>query len=191
MASLSRDMLNESIQVFLKNDLKMVQHTKQMEELIDGLEKEINIYLSDLSQHSLTQQQSKTVRGFQSAANDLERIGDHAENILQLAETKVEDRLPFSETALEEIKMFYAKVDAMLGRALQAFDQEDIILAGQVIDEDDSVDTMEKELRRRHIDRINYKRCYPASGVLYLDVLSNLERIADHAVNFAQMVIEI
>ncbi len=191
MAFLSRDMLNESIRIFSKNDLKTAEHTRRMEELIDGLEKEINIYLSDLSQHSLTQQQSRTVRGFQSAANDLERIGDHAENILQLAETKVEDRLHFSDTALEEINMFYSKVDAMLGRMLRAFEQEDIILAGKVIDEDDSVDAMEKELRRRHIDRINNKECYPAAGVLYLDVLSNLERIADHAVNFAQMIISI
>ncbi len=190
MSYIARDMVYESVQVLLKNDLKKIKHIEQMENLIDGLEKEINIYLAELSQHSMTQHQTKIISGFMSAANDLERVGDHAENIMQLAEAKVEDRLSFSEHALSEINFIYEKVDAMLKQVVEAFETEDKALARQVIKADDEIDSTEKVLRKNHIDRINKKKCFPASGVVYLDVLSNLERIADHAVNIAQIVVE-
>jgi len=188
MASIAQDMLDEAMEVFLKNDLKKIKHIEQMEELVNGLEKEINVYIADLSQHSLSQHQSKKVAGLMSAANDLERIGDHAENIMQLAEIKVEERLPFSEAALEEISEIYEKVKGMLGRSIRAYEEEDKELALLVIPEDDEVDEMEKMLRNRHIERINTKKCYPHSGVIYLDLLSNLERVADHANNIAHLV---
>lgn len=190
MGGIAREMLDESMQVFLKNDLKKIKHIEQMEDLVDGLEKEINIYLADLSQHSMSKEQSKMVASLMSAANDLERIGDHAENIMQLSELKTEERLPFSVTALEEITSLYQKVSSMLERAIKAFEQEDHELAKQIVAEDDYVDEQEKTLRKRHIDRINTKKCYPSSGVIYLDLLSNLERVADHANNIADLVLE-
>jgi len=190
MGGIAREMLDESMQVFLKNDLKKIKHIEQMEDLVDGLEKEINIYLADLSQHSLSKEQSKMVASLMSAANDLERIGDHAENIMQLSELKTEERLPFSITALEEITSLYQKVSSMLERAIKAFELEDRELAQQIVAEDDYVDEQEKTLRKRHIDRINTKKCYPSSGVIYLDLLSNLERVADHANNIADLVLE-
>jgi phosphate:Na+ symporter len=190
MASIAREMVSESVQVLLTNDVKKIKHIEQMENLMDGLEKEINIYLAELSQHSMTQHQTKIIGGFMSAANDLERVGDHAENIMQLAEAKVEDRLSFSEHALAEINFIYEKVDLMLERAYKVFEAEDKEMAYQVIKADDDIDLTEKVLRKNHIDRINKKKCFPASGVVYLDVLSNLERIADHAVNIAQIVVE-
>ena len=190
MGGIAREMLDESMQVFLKNDLKKIKHIEQMEDLVDGLEKEINIYLADLSQHSLSKEQSKMVGSLMSAANDLERIGDHAENIMQLSELKTEERLPFSITALEEITSLYQKVSSMLERAIKAFELEDRELAQQIVAEDDYVDEQEKTLRKRHIDRINTKKCYPSSGVIYLDLLSNLERVADHANNIADLVLE-
>jgi phosphate:Na+ symporter len=190
MAGIAREMLEESMQVFLNNDLKQIKHIEQMEELVDGLEKEINVYLSELSQHSMSSEQSKQVAAFMSAANDLERIGDHAENIMQLSEVKTEERLPFSTTALEEITSMYDKVVYMLDRAIKAFEHDDRELARIVVSEDDVVDNEEKKLRKKHIDRINTKKCYPSAGVIYLDLLSNLERVADHANNIAYLVIE-
>ena len=190
MAGIAREMLGESMQVFLKSDLKKMKHIEQMEELVDGLEKEINVYLAELSQHSLTREQSKMVASLMSAANDLERIGDHAENIMELGELKTEERLPFSDTALEEIIVFYNKVDSMLKRSIEAFEHEDREAAKKVVAEDDEVDEQEKTLRKSHIDRINAKKCYPSAGVIYLDLISNLERVADHANNISYLVLE-
>jgi phosphate:Na+ symporter len=190
MASIAREMTADAVQIFKINDLKKQKHLEQMEELLDSLEKELNVYLAALSQHSLTRNESIIISGFMSAANDLERVGDHASNILQLAEIKVEDKLPFSDQALEEIDLIYNKVHAMLGQAIKAFETEDKSLAREVVREDDAVDLMEKNLRKSHIDRINTKKCHPSAGVIFLDVLSNLERIADHATNIAQVVLE-
>ncbi len=190
MAGIAREMLYESMQVFLKNDLKKIKHIDQMEELVDGLEKEINVYLSELSQHSMSQQQTKLIGHLMSAANDLERIGDHSENIMQLGEMKAEERLPFSETALQEITIFSDKVTGMLESAIGAFKNDDKETASKVVLEDNEIDAQEKHLRNEHIDRINTKKCYPAAGVIYLDLLSNLERVADHAKNIAELVLE-
>ncbi len=188
MAGIAREMLEESMQVFLTGDLKKIKHIEQMEELVDGLEKEINVYLAELSQHSLSKEQSKMVASLMSAANDLERIGDHAENIMQLGELKAEERLPFSTVALEEITGFYKQVDNMLETAVKAFEINDREMADWVVLEDNEVDEQEKVLRKMHIDRINTKKCYPESGVIYLDLLSNLERVGDHANNIADLI---
>jgi len=190
MAGIAREMLDESLQVFLKKDLKKMKHIDQMEELVDGLEKEINVYLAELSQHSMSQQQTKIISNLMSAANDLERIGDHAENIMQLGEMKVEEKLPFSNIALEEISAFSDKISSMLERAIIAFETDDRELALKVYNEDKEIDKQEKELRNDHINRINTKKCYPSSGVIYLDLLSNLERVGDHAKNIAELVLE-
>jgi phosphate:Na+ symporter len=190
MASIAREMLGDSMQVLLKGDMKKVKYIEQMESLIGDLEKEINVYLADVSQHSMSREQAKMVADLMSAANDLERIGDHAENIMQLGELKDDERLPFSEAALEELRILYEKVDAMLERAIRAFEHEDKDIARQVVLEDDEVDEREKTLRKEHIDRINTRKCYPGAGVIYLDILSNLERIADHANNIADLVLE-
>lgn len=190
MAMIASEMIGDVLDIFVKNDLKKAAHVEQMEDLLDGMEKAINVFLAELSQNPLTEVQSKITGSFMSAANDLERIGDHAHNILQLAELKIEDRLPFSEQALEELRQLYEQVDVMLKRAIQAFEMESKQLARLVMVEDDQIDLMEKVLRKAHIERINTKRCFPPSGVIYLDVLSNLERIADHATNIAQLVVE-
>lgn len=190
MAMIAREMIGEALETFLKNDLKKGAHIEQMEDLLDSLEEGINVFLAELSQNPLTEAESKIVGSFMSAANDLERIGDHANNIKQLAELKVEDRLPFSKQALEELSMIYEKINVMLERAIQAFETENKPLARMVMVEDDEVDLLEKVLRKAHIERINTKKCYPPSGVIYLDVLSNMERIADHATNIAELIVE-
>ena len=189
MASLGREMVTEAMQVFLRDDAKLMQHVLQKEELMDSLEKEITVYLAQLSQHSLTQAQSQEVSALMHAVNDLERIGDHAQNLIQQAELKMEGRLPFSEQAIAELEDMYRTVDDMIAKAISAFAGKDLLLASQVVDQDDVVDNLERILRKSHITRINEKICFPPSGVIYLDVISNLERIADHATNFAQAVL--
>ncbi len=188
MAALAREMLYESVQVFRKKDLKKIKHIEQMEAIIDDLEKEIYTYLADLSQHSMTKEQSTRVGSLMSATNDLERIGDHAENIMQLSEIMIENGNSFSTTAAGEINSYYKQVDKMLENTIEAFESNNPVIAKKVIREDDVVDEREKDLRNRHIERINNQKCIPAAGVIYLDILSNLERVADHANNIASLV---
>jgi len=190
MAGLAREMLHESLQVLRKKDLKRIKHIEQMEEILDSLETEVYTYLAELSQHSMTREQSIQVCSLMSAANDLERIGDHAENIMQLSEIMIEKGNSFSTTAVEEITAYYEQVDRMLEKTIEAFELNDSAIAEKVIEEDDLVDQREKDLRNKHIERINSQKCTPAAGVIYLDILSNLERVADHANNIADLVAE-
>ncbi len=190
MAAIAREMLGDAVSMFTRGDLKKMQHLEQMEALLNDLEKEINVYLAELSQHSMPREHSRLIGSLMSAANDLERIGDHAENIMLLAEEAVDGKLPVSNAAIEEVTEFYNIVDSMLERATRAFELEDRELATQVVTDDDIVDEQEKVLRKEHIERINKKMCYPGAGVIYLDLLSNLERVADHSTGIAEIVLD-
>ncbi len=189
MANMAHDMVVEAVDVFCNLNRKKIPHVLQVEDLLDGQEREINLYLQELSQHSLIRQQTTSISGMMSAANDLERIGDHAQNIVHCAELVMEGKLQVSEVAKQEIYGFFERVDCMLSKAIKAFAEENVQLAMEIIREDDFIDEMERILRKSHIDRVNRKECVPAAGVIYLDVLSNLERIADHCTNLAQMVV--
>lgn len=187
MANISREMVKSAMEVFFKGNLKKMPQILQMEELVDGLEKEINVYLRELSQHSLNHQQSTIISEVMSAANDLERISDHACNIVYLSEMVIEDKLPVTDRAKDEVYSFFEEVDEMLKGAIVALTEESLSEARKVIRRDNDVDERERVLRKNHIDRVNRRECIPQAGVIYLDLLSNLERVADHAVNLAQM----
>jgi phosphate:Na+ symporter len=188
MSNMARDIVQESIDVFCNGNRKKIPHIMQMEDLVDGLEKEINTYLQELSQHSLTRQQATVVAGIMSAANDIERIADHGCNIAYIAEMVLDDKLQVTPKAKEEVYSLFEKVDEMMVGAIDAMAAENVHLAREVIKKDDIVDEMERTLRKSHIERVNRKECIPASGVIYLDVLSNLERVADHCVNLGNIV---
>ncbi len=189
MASVARDMVKESLEIFYKGNRKKIAHVVQMEDLVDGLEKEITLYLQEMSQHSLTRRQTMMVSGIMSSTNDLERIGDHAQNIAYLTETVLDEKMPMTDTAKEEVMVLYKEVDSMMEKAIAAFKNEDAELAREVIKHDDVVDDMERKLVKKHVDRVNRMECNASTGVIYLDLISNLERIADHSTNLAQVVI--
>ena len=188
MARISREMLEDSIHILLHHDRGLIGAAMQKEDLIDSLEKDITTYLAEIAQSSLSEQQSQTVTSLMHVCSDLERIGDHAENIIQLAEAKMEEDLSFSSSAMDELQHMYRLVDKMLEEATTAFEKEDIALAYVVISNDHEVDFMERELRKSHTGRLNQGVCIPKSGVIFLDIISNLERVADHATNLAEVV---
>ncbi len=188
MANAARDMVKEALEVFTKGNRKKIAHIVQMEDLIDGLEKEITLYLQEMSQHSLTRRQTRMVSGIMSSTNDLERIGDHAQNIAYLTETVLDEKMPLTDTAKAEVEALYKEVDSMMEKAITAFKNEDVELARAVIKHDDVVDDMERQLVKKHVDRVNRLECNAGTGVIYLDIISNLERIADHSTNLAQVV---
>lgn len=188
MAGIAKEMLQDSLHVFVHNDGSLIGAIRQKEDLIDRLEKEIVFFLTGISQSSLSQSQSKTVTSLMHFSSDLERIGDHAHNIIHLAELKMDEKLTFSQEALVELEEMHQLVDEMISKAMDAFEKEDTSLAREVISKDHGVDSMERRLRKGHIQRLNQKVCQPQSGVIFLDVISNLERVADHATNLAEVV---
>lgn len=188
MGDISNLMISDSVKILFENRVDIIKDVEQREAVIDELEKEIAVFLAKLS-NKVPGKDSKRVTMLLHAINDIERIGDHCENIAELCAGKIEDEIPFSDTARDEIQDMYQAVFTMTTKAIKAFKENDLNLARQVIDEDDIVDDLEKKLRNKHIERINLGKCNPTSGVVYLDILSNFERIGDHAVNVAQIVL--
>ncbi|QNO15152.1 Na/Pi cotransporter family protein [Alkalicella caledoniensis] len=189
MGDIANYMVTDSINILFENRIDIMKDVEQRESVVDELEKEIAIYLAELSNKGLTGKDSERLTMLLHAINDIERIGDHAENIATLCVGKIEDEIPFSDKAREELASMHEAVIKMTTKAMKAFKDNDSALAKQVIEEDDVVDDLERNLRNRHIERINLGKCHPTSGVIYLDVISNFERIGDHAVNIAQIVL--
>ena len=183
-------MLNDVMMSFIQNDLGTLKNVYLKEEVVNTLEKEITKYLVLISQRSLSILQSKRLKDLMNIVNDIERVGDHSENLAELAEEKINEKLPFSEKALNELKFMFSKVQFSLNRSISSLKNRDIELAREVALKEDEIDKMEKELRDNHINRLNQGVCYPESGVIFLDLISNLERVGDHANSISLMVID-
>jgi phosphate:Na+ symporter len=190
MGEMVESMLNDVMMSFIQNDLNILKSVYLKEGVVNTLEKEITKYLVLISQRSLSPKQSKRLVDLMNIVNDIERVGDHAENLAELAEEKINEKLPFSEKALSELKFMFSKVQYSLYKSISALKNRDIELARKVALKEDEIDKIEKELRDNHINRLNQGICYPESGVIFLDVISNLERIGDHANNISLMVID-
>lgn len=190
MGNLANEMFVESTKAFIEKDRNLIKSVYQKEEIVNELEKEITIYLADVSQKALTQNQSRLMSSLMHALNDIERIGDLSENIVELAEVRIDNELPFSDSAIADLTNMFNSVDNMILKSIQALEDSDVQLALEVITCEDDIDYVEKQLRKSHIARISDRKCFPLSGVVFLDIISTYERIADHARNIAQVVMD-
>lgn len=188
MANIARDLLGQAINILFENEKNAVESAYQTEDLIDKLEREIVEFLNKLAQSSLSKDQSEAIYAIMHICSDLERIGDHAINIIQMSAVKQDNALNFSNEAVDELQSLYRIVDQMFEGAIDAYVKEDKQLAETVIKQDDEVDSRERHLRKNHISRLNQGICVPHSGILFLDVISNLERVADHITNVGEIV---
>ncbi|HHW91349.1 MAG TPA: Na/Pi cotransporter family protein [Firmicutes bacterium] len=188
MAKIAAESFQDAYKGFMDNDIHYIDLALQKEEVIDELEKEITLYLAKLSQRSMTESESRRVTALLHAVNDIERVGDHTENLSQLVRTKIEERLPFSNIALAELKTMFELVADIFHKAYTAVENSDQDLAREVLKHEDKIDLMERTYRNNHIQRLNEGVCYPFSGIVYLDIISNLERIGDHSNNIAHLV---
>lgn len=190
MADLAAETLEDAMQGFFEKDRKRLERAFEQEKVVDQLERAITVYMAKLAQRNLTPGQSKRHTGLLHAVNDIERVGDHSENIAELALVRIDENLPFSEYAIRELREMYDLVSGTFRRAVEALRRNDLEKARAVIASEPRIDAMEKELRKNHLVRLNKGICYPTSGVVFLDIISNLERVGDHANNIAQVVLD-
>ena len=190
MGDLATKSLSKSIKSFLNADIKLADETFRLEKSINQMEHSITYYLVRLSNTSISIQDREKIDGLFSIINDIERVGDHAENLAEFAQYRIENNLKFSDKALEEIsEMSYLALKA-IDEALTSLENIDFARAKLVIQWENEIDIMEKSLRKKHIKRLNGQKCDPASGVIFLDLISNLERIGDHSSNIALSVLD-
>ena len=189
MGEKSKESLNAAMDGIIDKSKEKIELSFRREKLINELQKLILNYLLKLSKASLNEDSRETVDALFNTVNDIERIGDHAENIAELAKDIADSEISFSDVGIGELKDMYNKVVSTYTYALEAMRTSNVELACKVIKMEEQVDMMEKSCRANHMNRLNSSSCSIESGVIYLDIISNLERVSDHAVNIAQQVI--
>lgn len=165
-----------------------VKRVKELEDKINRYEKLLTTYLIKINNQSLSEEQHLLVKNLFYTISDLERISDHCENLSELALEKVDRNVEFSKEAAAEMQEMLKETRASLEHALKAradFDMSQVRATARC---EERVDLLEEELRERHIERLSSYKCRPTDGIVFLDALSNLERISDHAHNIAGFV---
>ena len=160
------------------------------EEIINFLNRNITEYLIQVNGLEIPEKDRQMVGGLFHVVNDIERIGDHAENVVEYTQYLIEHDLTMSEKALGDLREMKDNVIALLDDSLLSMKNRDRVLARTVKDQEIVVDELEQILRENHIERLNQQLCTPGSGVILLDVINNLERAADHANNVARFVLD-
>lgn len=190
MGEMCQMMMASARQAFVTSNMDEVKKVIDIEETIDMLQTEIIKYLSAIvSKGALTERQSVRLAALMHVVNDIERIGDHCENIAEFAQWKAEDNLPFSKEAIEEIANAFSVLNNMVDDSIHALRERNIELARKVLSEEYEVDKLEETLRASHLKRLNDGLCDPQAGVLFIELIHNLERIGDHCNNIAEAVL--
>lgn len=190
MGKTTHENMQRAFNAVLNYDQSAVDKVYETEKTINSMEKMITEYLVKISNLSLNEDQHNIINDLFYSVSDIERVGDHTENIAELIDRSRSGgrEVVFSEDAREELKEIMDLVDNSFSFAMSAREKESIDDANQVVRYEDMVDNMEEELRETHIERLSKQLCKPTNGVVFLDIISNLERISDHAYNLAGYV---
>jgi len=189
MANKAKENLQLSIDAFEKNDLELVSKVYENEKLINILNKSITTYLVKLNNLKLSDKQLNLVGSMFHVVNDIERIGDHAENIIDLTSEKIEKRIQFSDDATYDIKHLFNYTLDSLTRTIEGFESNDVERSQSVMYVEEKIDNLEEQLRETNIRRLNKGTCNANASAIFLDIINNFERVGDHCTNIAQTVI--
>ena len=189
LGRIARENLEMALRTLADHDEEKIAEVKQRETVVDRVCDSISEYLIQLCMLHLNDKENETVTSLLNTVSDMERVGDHAENIVELAEEMKQEGISFSPTAMEELhEMSYATI-AGYDNAIKALELGDITYAVKTASLEDQVDMMEKKLRAGHIARLSNAECSVNAGIHFLVLLGNLERVSDHAMNIAQVVL--
>ncbi|MBE6688089.1 MAG: Na/Pi cotransporter family protein [Ruminococcaceae bacterium] len=191
MAEMGCENIKKAIGLLNSHNADEYRKIYEMEDLADGIEDKLNTYLLKLTDRDLTAMESKQVSKLLHSVSDFERICDHSINIADLSVRVKEKEIVFSEGALKEIKVLRDSMNEILDLTYDVFTRDDYIMAENVEPLEETIDQMTDYLRENHISRLKSGLCTIESGVVFLDLLNNIERVADHCSNIAVYVIEL
>ncbi len=158
----------------------------ELESAINNLQSEITQFIVEVSSRELTEQENTEIPVLIHSVNDIERIGDHAENIIDLAERKNSEKNKFSDRAQKDLDFMWSRVLEMMEKTLQVMENEDVAKAAQILEIEKKIDSLQKKLKESHISRLNEKVCDIKSGIIFVSLIDNLEKIGDHLTNIAE-----
>jgi phosphate:Na+ symporter len=189
MARVAKRAVTRAIEGVATNNRKKLKAARTSEEVTDNLQYEITSYLAALSEKEISEEMSTELPVLMHTINDLERIGDHAENIAEIAERKMEQKLSFSDKALGEINDLKTVVEQMCDSIIRAMEKNDITAATSALAGENNLNRMQIGLRRSHVSRMAEGLCSPETGLIFIDLVDNVEKIGDHLTNIAQAVL--
>ncbi|HFR4147776.1 Na/Pi cotransporter family protein [Bacillus cereus] len=189
MAEFSLHGLKEANQFLNTQDKKHANMATQLEGAINNLDKKITEYLVLLSEKPLSPTDSEKHSVLAGVVGDIERVGDHVENLVELVDFQISNRVSLSDEALAELNEMLELTISTLQDSVEALTNFDTELAQTVIAKERQIDQMERVLRKRHVLRLNERSCSGDASIIFVDMVSNLERIGDHAVNIADGVL--
>ncbi|QQK79720.1 Na/Pi cotransporter family protein [Salicibibacter cibi] len=189
MADYAQQGLHEVNKYIKHHQRKNAEMAGRYEEAINNLDHEITNYLMQISNRSLSTENSYVHTMLLDTIRDIERIGDHFENIMELVDFQMRNKVNISAEAKEDLDEMVSLTLHTLQDAIYALEHHDLEAAKATEKQEEEIDRMERKLRRKHIDRMNDGRCSGSAGVIFVDIVSNLERIGDHSVNIAQAVL--
>ena len=188
MAEIAKENYETSMEAFFELDESKINRVLEQEKTVNFLNHEITNYMAKLSSLELASKDALITADMFHIVNDLERISDHAENIVEYALSRIDDKIPFTEDAIAEIKEMNSYVVAALENCVMCFENNDKALADEVIRIEKIVDQYEWDLKQNHVQRISKSKCTAAAGMIFTDLITNLERVSDHATNIAYYV---
>ena len=188
MAQLAEKNVALAVEGALNGDKEKTDLVFLQEKQINEMEKMLTAFLVEVDNLSLTEHQHEKIKNLFYTVSDIERAGDHAENIAELAEQMRKDKMTFSGKGHSDLEAIAKETMDAFHLAVQARKSDDVEAAAAVDAHEKNVDSLEKDLREKHIRRLSKGKCEPESGVIFLDIISNLERVADHATNIAGYV---
>ncbi|EAC9516590.1 Na/Pi cotransporter family protein [Listeria monocytogenes] len=191
MADYAKFGLQEARQYLVNRESKHAESTIQVEEAVNNLDRKITEYLTKISSVALTNNETEEHALMLDTVRDIERVGDHMENIVENIDQLIKNKAKMSEEASEQLTEMFELTTANFERAVKSMHKKDRALAEETILVEKDIDKAERRLRKNHIRRLNEGKCQVVSGILYIDIVSDLERIGDHANNIAESVLEL
>ena len=190
MANKAKKNLELSMDAFSNQDEKLVEKVYENEKIINILEESITTYLVKLAKCEMSDREKDIVASTFHVINDIERIGDHAENVADLASQRINRDLSYSSDAMEELYEIYNYTVNALEISIESYANRDVEKARSIRAIESRINSSQKKFRDKHIKRLYDGKCNAYAGAIFLDLISNFERIGDHSTNIAESVIE-
>ncbi len=188
MLSLATRSVKTAMEGLQGEGFKRAQKVSKLEEAINGLQSEITQYIVEISSRELTEEENSQIPVLIHSVNDIERIGDHAENIIEMASRKNMEKNKFSDYAMKELDVMWNKIKEMMEKTACVMQNEDAHKAAGILEIEQEVNRLQKEIKENHIARLNEKVCDIKTGVIFVSLIDNLEKIGDHLANIAEGV---
>lgn len=190
MGQMALGNLERAMNTLENHDQRELDEVYRVEKYIDYLNKEITNYLVHLNQSSLPIDDAMSIGSLFHVVNDIERIGDHAENVADASVMLRNDDVSFSKDGAEDLVNMMGMVRRIVRYSLGMFADNDREHMQDVIDLEDQIDEEERTLQQKHVERLTKNKCTPEAGMIFSDIISGLERVGDHATNIAFSLME-